>query len=309
MKTNIETENSSEVETEVVTDNQPADENAVSEVADEISEKPVDEWVPDYSFKVRDEQKEFDDFVKPIVNKENHAKIKELYEKAHGLDIVKSKLDEYSGRIKEYEPKVMEAHQLGEAITKLDTMLAKGDFTSFQKTLKINDDLIIKRAAEILKYREMDENSRKNYDQEVNQRSNYYSLENENLRYRQMIEQQAVESRKGELNSVLVNPNISSIASTFDQRAGKQGAFMEKVWQYGAQTFQTQGIDLSAEEAVNGYLRLTGLDVAMNLNNNQPPQQQTQKKPTLPNITGGDKSVASKGVKSLDDLRARMAQG
>jgi hypothetical protein len=62
---------------------------------------PTQAWKPSFKFKVKDKELEFDDFVKPIIKtKDLEQKFKDLYEKAHGLDEVKTSRETFKQQVK-----------------------------------------------------------------------------------------------------------------------------------------------------------------------------------------------------------------
>src|SRR5690606_24340502 len=63
-------------------------------------------WKPSFKFKVKDKELEFDDFVKPIIKtKDLEQKFKDLYEKAHGLDEVKTSREAFKQQVEEWKGK------------------------------------------------------------------------------------------------------------------------------------------------------------------------------------------------------------
>ena len=288
-------------------ENSPA---ATGEASKEVVAEP--EWAPDYKFKVRDNVHEFDDVIKPLVNKDNHPKIKELYEKAFGLDYAKKRLTDYDEQFKGLNEKSKKLESFETLSQQLDTMLDKGDFTSFQKTLQISDEMVMKRAMDILKTKEMSPAERQDWENRQASQAQFYNLEQQNQAYQKQLMSHSISQRQSQLDSILGSPELQSVVNDFDARAGKPGAFKERVWAHGATTYNTQKIDLSPEEAVRGFLDFANIKLGTVANANAQaqvasPATLASPKETLPNISSSGKSPAKKVFSSIDELRKAAA--
>ena len=119
-----------------------------------------------------------------------------------------------------------------------------------------------------------------------------------------------------QLNAVLERPDISSIASTYDTRLAKPGAFKEAVIRHGSYRWD-QGVDLTPDQAALEVIKIYGLDAVQPGQNGAQPgangqgagpnsgkkvvQRNTN---TIPNITGrsGASPLKSK-PRSIEDLK------
>lgn len=271
------------------------------------------EWVPDYKFKVRDVEHEFDDFVKPIITKDNHAKVKELYEKAFGLDLAKQRMAKFDEELASYKPKMEELNHFKSLNTKLETMINKKDLASIQKLFPaLDDSLIMNRAIEILKMRELTPTEQQAIVEQEQMKAEYYNLVQQNQNYAAEMQHQAHLQKINELDTFISRPEVSAIANQFDTGMGKPGAFKERIIQFGEQTYLSTQKDLSVEEAVNGFLSLAGIKLGaapMVQPVVQQPQTVVQQpaapKATIPNIPSSGKTPAKTVMKSISDIRAK----
>ena len=143
-----------------------------------------------------------------------------------------------------------------------------------------------------------------------------YQLEQANESYRSELEsiksastEAAVVQRETELNTILNRQDVKAIADRFDTRHNQAGAFKNEVIQRAQILHQTKGQDLSAEKAVEEFLKLIVLDSpSSSPSNTVIATKNGAKAPTLPNLTGQTISPAAQKVKTMADLYALKKQ-
>lgn len=267
---------------------------------------PADDWKPDFKFKVQDKEHEFDEFIRPIVNKENYAKVKELYEKAYGLDIVKSGKERDQAEINRLRPVEETYKTMSEQIKYLDSLLQKNELHTFFTALGLTEEQILKYAAGRLQYKDLPPEQRQVYDSNAQAQQRLWELERENERLSQTHEQQAVQQKTFQLDSYLMKPEVSSIAQNFDQRAGRAGAFRDEIISRGALAWTMRGQDLTPEQVGQELVTLYGLNQQASAPMNQKVEGRVvapSDKPTLPNLKAGQQSPVKKQIKSIAELR------
>lgn len=285
---------------------------AVESSTDVVENKKVEEspYNPNFKFKVKDKELEFDDFVKPIVkNKDLEAKLREMYEKAHGLEEVKTARETFKMQAEETKQKLASVE---DNLKTLGSYVKKGDFGTFFQALNIPKDQIIRYAIEELKYQELPPEQKAAIEQQK-QREQYLeqtSSQNQQLQQQmaQMIQQQAAL----ELNQELSKSEINSAISAYDSRAGQPGAFRAEVIRRGQYYEAVHKISPPASQLVSEVLNLVGVQPTSpqaTMNASQATQGQVvlnqNSKPTITAFSGGsNKSPARKMPSSLDDLRA-----
>jgi hypothetical protein len=266
------------------------------------------------------QQKEFDPFFHNVIkDAETEKKVRELHEKAYGIDFVKTERKKYADELQTVKPQF---EQLSSRVEELDGYLAQGNLAAFQRATGLEDKHILVRAKQIIDAME-NPNLRS---QEEAEFANQQQLREMGSQNKQLLAQVG-QARLFELRSILQRPNVSSIAQAYDARVGAPGSFEREVINRGAMHYQLNKVDKSAEELVNEILGFMGANPGGGMQQqianptegeqtqNQPeaqaaPQQQgtrvvPPKKPTIPNITGRGTSPVKKAINSIDDLRQR----
>ena len=277
-------------------------------------EKLIAAYQPNFKFKVLDQEKEIDEWLKPAIkDADTEKKVRELYERAYGLDHVKGDRQRIRDSFTSFQNEV--APQLA-LVSRANDLLAKKDYDTLLGTvLKIPEDDILKQAHKILQMREMPPEQRQALEHARQASQRLYELENQNQYLSQSHEQVAVQARTQELDWTLQRPDVSQLATAYDTRAGKQGAFRQAVIERGQYRALTSGRDLSPEQAVQEVLQFLGGPTALipapqnaqaNMQMSQPVSQ--DKKPVITNIQGRGTSPAKKVIKSLDGLRQKAKE-
>lgn len=304
----MQTENLQTEDTIVET---PTIENTPNEVTPEVvpSTPPVEEWKPNYKFKVMDKEHEYDDFIKPVVTKENEARIRELYEKAIGLDSAKPKHVELQKQVKEhYQPLEQNFKKFNDTIAVLDKMVAKDDYDNFFKELAIPEQKIMEWAVKKAQLMQLTPDAQAQYNNEVTSRQRLYQLEQQNQAFQQQFQGLELQTREFQLNTELSRPEVSPIVQAFEANAGA-GAFRNEVIKRGQYYAHVHGKDIPVEQAVSEVLGILGK--AYSTPNNasagttgvQTNTIPTTKPAVIPNVQSQGTSPVKKAVRSLDDLK------
>lgn len=276
---------------------------------DKTAQPVAPAYTPNYKFKALDKEFEFDEWLRPHVKSQEHEKkLRELYEKAYGLDHVKSERDKIRT---EYKTVNEQYSSLNRGLDQLTSMLKNKDFHGFFNSLEIPEQDILQYALSRVQYSQLPPEQRAIFDQQYaeKQRLAYYEQENRDLvvAYQNQMGQQ----RSYELDGYLSRPEVASTVSAFDARVGYPGAFRDEVirrGQYYANLPNAQ--DIPVEQAVREIMNLAG-PIAAQAMAQQAPQdmglsqqvQAQQSKPVIPNIKGRGTSPAKKVVRSISDLR------
>lgn len=265
-------------------------------------------YTPSFKFKVKDKELEFDDFIKPIVKtKDLETKIREIYEKAHGLDEVKSAREAVKSQMEEWKSKYS---QVETSLQTLGKYVEKGDYKTFFQALNIPKEKIIQYAIEELKYQELPPEQRAAIDM---QRERELALEQTHMQNQSLQQQMAQliqQQTTFELSQEIAKPEVAQVSAAYDARTGKQGSFMAEVIRRGQYYEAVHKVSPPASQLVQEVLSLIGAQQspqgAQNSSQGQPGQvvQTQQQKPTIPSFSGGGtKSPARRVPSSLDDLR------
>lgn len=271
-------------------------------------------YTPNYKFKALDKEFEFDEWLRPhIKSSDQEKKLRELYEKAYGLDHVKSERDKIRT---DYKSVNEEYTILNKGLDNLNTMLTNKDFHGFFNALKIPEQDILQYALSRVQYSQLPPEQRQMLDQQYQEKQKLAYYEQANQELIAAYQNQMGQQRSYELDSYLNRPEVTSVASAFDARAGYAGAFKDEVirrGQYYASLPNPQ--DIPVEQAVREIMSLVGtpspqaaaMQEQQNMMAGQQSMPQQQTKPVIPNIKGRGTSPAKKVVRSISDLRKLSA--
>lgn len=277
-----------------------------------VVQAPVDEWKPNYKVKSYDNEYEIPEDFRSYINKDNEAKFREVFQKAYGLDGMKSRYhktkEQYENLRKEYEP-------ITKNLDELSYYLNNEDYDSFFSKIKIDDKNLMKWMYKKLSMSELPKDQQELYSKNSEYTKRLWETEQRLKEYEEQLsgfksqqEQQVVVQRVQELDSILNRPEVASVAKSFDERLGQAGSFKNEVIARAALVAQSKGVDLTAEQAVQEVLKIVGLGQQTQAQANTGVKVIPAQKPTLPNVSGGATSPVSQQVKSIDDLRALRKQ-
>lgn len=269
------------------------------------------EYAPNFKFKVYDDEKEFDDFVRPLItNKEMEEKVRDLYTKAHGLDGLKTRHEKLRTDYEGVLPVKQKYENLSETLGTLSHYVNKDDFDSFFQTLRIPEDKVYKWVAKKLQEAEMTPEQRAETEARRAEQHRLYQLEKQNEMAMSRLEAFEAQQNRAQLESVLAKPEIASVAQTFDAKVGRQGAFMEEVIKRGVTLYHLTKQDLSPEQVVQDLMQTLGkvIEPMAASPQGQPTSMGGQAKPpVIPNIQSRSVSPVKKTPRTIDELRKLSA--
>ena len=275
-------------------------------------EAAIEAYKPNFKFKAADKEYEFDEWVRPVIKNADHEKkLREIYEKAYGLDHVKSERDKFRT---DYKTVNDQYSALNKGLDHLSSMLKNKDLHSFFSALKVPEQDVLQYALSRVQYSQLPPEQRMALDQqyEEKQKLSYYEQANQELIA--AYQNQMVQQRTSELDGYLGRPEVAQIASAFDARVGRPGAFKDEVikrGQYYASLPEPQ--DVTVEQAVREIMSFVGtapqaqqaqgMQAEGEMNEGQQAVIQQNQKPVIPNIKGRGSSPAKKVVRSIEDIR------
>jgi hypothetical protein len=271
---------------------------SAQETPDEPS-APV--FTPNYKFKANQKEMEFDEFLRSAVTTpESEKKLRELYEKAYGLDTIKPERDQLK---QSHQQLTQEYSQIKGGLDKVSHFVRQKDYESFFQALGIPKSDIMQYALLQIQLQERPE-QKAAYEQARQQSATSYDLEQQNQHLQETIRQQANAARRSELDIALQRPEISQTMQAFDQRLGRVGAFRDEVVKRGQYHWHASQMDIPADQAIQEVMNLIGTSLGAQgqpqmANVGEPPQQ----KPTIPSLKGRGTSPAKKVFKSIADIR------
>lgn len=290
---------------------------------DPVEPQDPPEYTPNFTFKVMDEEKSFDDFLQSAVTtKEQEDALRDLYTKAYGLDPVKTKYESLSKQVKEtYEPLQQQYQQLTTGLQNLGAMIKEESFEGrnyrqFFDTLKIPNEHILRYAKQILDYQELPPEQRQAYDHQQQLQQQSMTLQQQNQWFQQQLQEQAIQARDMQINMELSKPEVGSFIQEFDKLAGQPGSFRQQVLNEGSLFFQTNQREASPQELVKIVMDKWKAFVPVTPAQPQPGQVpgatpmnpvnpgQAAQAPVIPNVKSTGNSPARKQITSLADIRA-----
>jgi len=268
----------------------------------ETTEPQTPTWEPNYNYKVRDEELQFDEWAKPFIkDEETYKNFQDLYTRGHGLELAKAERDDYKDRFT----------TLDTSLQKVNELVEKRDAETFIKALGLPEDMFINYAIEKLKYQELSPEERAQVDAEKQRVMTMQNLQTQNQHLETQIQQTARAQRSMELDQSLAEPSIQTMAQKYDAQVGKPGAFRQVAIERGIFHHQVNGRDLTAQEAVQDAVSLLGLSATGtqqnpqigNVGTQQPANRVVHKQQqVIPNIQGKGTSPLKKKPKSIDDI-------
>ncbi len=247
-------------------------------------------FAPNFKFKVMDQEHEIPERFRELIKDATTEKeVREIFEKAYGLDHQKPKYEQLKTKHGEVERNfndvlgaVQDLRSVYQQAVSTGNLLLLDDF--FDR-LKIPDQVILQYALAKVQYGELDPEARKAYDQQVFAQKRLLDLEKQNQGYSQQAMSAATHAKGALLDSCLARPDIQAIAQVFESAPGrKPGDFRKSVCEHGEYVwFKTNGqMDLSPEEAVQQVMQRFGVSVP------QPGSQQV----SIPNTAANPTNAA-----------------
>lgn len=264
-------------------------------------------YTPNFKFKVHDKEHEIDPLFRDLIkDADTEKKIREMHERAFGLDHVKTDRT----KLREQVQQVTQAKtQQDQALSLLGGYLQKKDFDSFFEHTKVSEDDVLRWAIKVAERRQNPQ-LQAQHQQERQASTQMQQLQAQNQSLLQNYEQVALQAREFELNQLLGKSDVMQAAQAFEARVGRPGAFKEEVAKRGFLHWKTTGRDVTAEQAVSEVMNLLGITAqAPAAQVAQLAQAGTQAKapegkPVIPNIQGRGTSPVAKVPSSVAELRA-----
>lgn len=264
-------------------------------------------YTPNFKVKVKDQEKEIDEMFRPLIkDAETEKKVKEIFEKAYGIDFVKedrkSLKAEYEGFKGQVVPYLQEYHNF-------TSLRDKGNLGAALQVAGITDDQIFEYAVQKL---EMEKNPHQAnlYKQHTQQTLSQIQMEQELARYKQQEQQSETQKFQSDLNEAV--GRYQDIATALGQKLGNPNAFMDEVFDHGLAQ-HNKGIQLTVEQAAeavaNKYRPFMGTSpIQQTQIQAAPAAAQAPRPATLPHVGSSNVSPVRKQVTSVEDLRALSRQ-
>lgn len=294
------------------------------EVVPVVSELPA--YTPNYKVKVMDQEHDIpEEFRGLIKDEKTQEMVHKIFEKAYGLDFAKPKHEATQHTLTQLQS---EHNYLLGSVQEVKELYQRGDLDAFFDKLAIPPQRIMQYALDKLNYQELPPEQRAMIDGRKYAERQNYDMQRKQREQQGNYEEQIRQARQYALNSELARPEVKSIVDTFDQRAGRPGAFYQEVVNRGQLAWvQSNGkVDLTPGQAIEQVVSLwklsggsqgaTPASVA-SPNPGLVPAPASAGNPrgaaTIPNVGGGKSSTPLKqkprSIEDLKKLRDQMAAG
>lgn len=257
-------------------------------------------YTPNYKYMHLGKEHEFDEWIRPVIkDAETEKKLREMYQKANGVDHWKQNLERERNEHGESKKIVEKYNSLDKELKMLGGFLAKGDLTSLFKNINLSEQDVFKWAQKRIHEMGLPAEQQQALRQAEMERERLYALEQQAQDMRSQLEMQQTQARSYELDTTLAKPDVQTFASSFDAQAQKEGAFKQAVIEYGAFHARMRGVDLTVEQAVKGAMDHYGRFFKP-----QAPAPQAQKEipAVIPHVAGKASSPVRKKARSIKDL-------
>lgn len=256
-------------------------------------------YQPNFKYNVKGQEKEIDELFRSVIkDAETEKKVKELFEKADGIEHVKmdrkALKSEYDGFKSQVIPHL-------EMLHKFTSLRDKGNLGAAFTVAGITDEQVFEYALQKLQASE-NPHMAQLYKNQQDLTLRELEQETQLQRYKQMeIQQEQAKFYQDLDNSIAA---FQDLASQVDQRTGKLGAFKEEVLAFGiAQAHQGNilTVDQATQMVANKYKQFITTAPAPASPTAAP--QVHQRPATLPNAGNSNVSPIKKKPQSIDDLK------
>lgn len=269
-------------------------------------------YTPNYKFKVLDKEMEIEEFMRGVIkDADSEKKVRELYEKAHGLDFVKKERDRIRQESQSYRQKT---DPLMEEIKELGTFLREKDLDKFFSKFNLPEDTIVNWVADKLRYKQMTPEQRSQIDTQRQLKDRVYEQEQALQGSSSALDQMRIEQTQFTIQQFQNDPEIKRMAEVFDSQAGQQGYFWDRALAWADYKCVEEGKFVPFHEAFADFKKnfFLGQHPAPEAQAAPPPPQTKpvvtappEAKPTIKNFPSSAQSPVRSKVRSIEDLQKK----
>lgn len=270
-------------------------------------------FAPNFKVKVMEQERDIPEILRPLMKDEASAKaIKEIMEKAYGLDYVKPKLEETRTQLGQVSG---ENHQIRGQIQNAVELFKRRDIDGWLKALGAPQEIILQWVADKLEYSKLPPEQKEILDSRRAAEERAYTAERQAGQYQQQHEQNLTQQVQMALDSVLARPDVDVVAKAYDTRTGRPGSFKAEINRRGDYIWKTTNKLTPPDQLVQELMTLVGPVAPATTPSSTAPVtpaasvvHSQSKTPVIPNISGRSASALPTKVKSIADLRAKYKE-
>lgn len=278
--------------------------DAPSEGESEGSGNASAAYTANFEFLVDKEKKEIPEWARALcTSPEMEKQVKEVFQKAAGLDVAKPRHESVKTRLAETE---QELNGIKSSLEEISGFVKNGDYDSFFEAIGLPQKAVLEYALQLIQRDKWTPEQRQEWQRTRSTQEKARLLERENATLSQSQRQLVVQQRERDVDTVLARPDIATHAAAFDARVGRPGAFREEVWNRGVALSAQLKQDVSPETAVTSFLGLLGITLGSPTPGatGTPGNQVISKPaPVIPNVQGRTASPTRKKPTSIADLK------
>ncbi len=263
-------------------------------------------WTPNWKFKAAGKEHEIPEFLRGAVkDAATEKQLKELHEKAYGLDLVKNNYQTSQQQLQQFQKTVLPEYQnLKKTVESVVMYRNNGDLDSVFEAVGVSPNAVAEWMFKRLQAQDLAPEQRAVYENEQALRKQNYALQERLQNLSQGQEQSQLQARATELQSALAKPEVQSVAESYNSRMAQPDAFWNFVCQQADFMERTSGQRVNAEQAIQQAIRILGTSIVPNPAPAPASAQGSVNPPVIPNITGArNTSPTRKLARSVGDLR------
>lgn len=288
----------------------------MNQVQEQLGQQPeAPAFMPNFKFKVMDKEHEIAEMFRPLIkDADTEKQIKELHEKAYGLDTVKQRFNEFRDQFKTTKSRL---EQYDTQLNDLRETFKRGDLENWFKMMGVPEEKILQWVVNKAQYQQLPPEQRKVLDEKRAAENEAFQLRKEREGYQQQIQERGRQAKQYALQVELAKPDVKAFSDQFNARAGTPEAFFEEVRRTGEYAwYQSNGkVDLTPEQAIQqvmarwGALAKPAEAPLIPPKGISQPSMPAQQAPAIPNVAGRQSNTVAKSKpKSLADLKKLAAQ-
>lgn len=323
-----------ETESETETSDEGTEEEATDENDGDESGETEDDgtFKPNVKFKVGEKEMEIpQEFHGLMTDEASERKIRDLFERAEGIDLVKGRLNEMKEERNSYRDENRQLHaSIGKARSAYQKAATTGNWhrlDEFFSVLKIPQEHIMNYAVAKAQLNEMPPEQRAAYERELHALRENDRISERETYLSQEVQERTVENKRLQLDAALASNVVAGMAKELEAKFGREGIFRDEVIAAGEQAYFSEGRDISVTEAVQRVITKYGLKGNAQANPNPAPTVKTGSAPnggkkvvqrttqTIPNVHGSTgvspvkKFDAPRSIEDIKKLGEKAARG
>jgi len=310
------TDDESSTEGESTDDSETEAEGSEENLEGDDTEGGAESYKPNVKFKAgvyntetkTFEQKEHDidpAFHSLMKDAESEKKVRELHEKAYGLDGVKARLIETRGQLQEseklsagYKNAIEGARKIYRSAVESGNMLK---LDGFFERLKIPKEVVLNYALAHAKLHEMPEAQRTAILATMQAEQRADALEEQNSQFASDAEHSQQQILQTQFDSMMARPEIASLEQAFDAKFGREGLLQDEIIRFGEHAFVKEKKVLGPEQVLKRVLEYYNYQAPTP---GQAPTQQSASA-AVPPAAPGTKPVVKRTTQTIPNLQGR----